>query len=339
VSDPICAVCEKRPTPDGYACSGCGQRATDHLEVIIDLAPDARLVAAGLVRRGGGSGSNKPGSRPPLNDGATDALDGVQNLLTTLARGIAEDRGLDVPRNGRNDPIVTAARWLRGQVEWLRHAVDGPEAYAVRAFDEIAVCAGRLRGLVNGPSEQKFLGPCGAEHPADCSIDGPECPYVPPCEGDVYAFRGAQRGRCRTCGAEVATSDREAWLNGEVRSRAFRAAQIAEAYGVNENNIRTWSTRLRRDTGEPVLKSYYRTEAGLIAPWVELHIPDELRGDERKKREAEIKAEYKARGPRLHYLGDVLDLEAAAKLRRHERAQKRERRAAAREAAESENAA
>jgi hypothetical protein len=35
----------------------------------------------------------KPGSRPPLNDGATDVVHEVQNMITTLARDIAETRG------------------------------------------------------------------------------------------------------------------------------------------------------------------------------------------------------------------------------------------------------
>lgn len=98
MTDTLCAVCEKRPTPDGYACQGCASKAASHLAAIIELAPDARLVAAGLVRRGRGGAGGKPGSRPPLNDGATDVLDEVQSTLTTLARDIAETRGIEIPR-------------------------------------------------------------------------------------------------------------------------------------------------------------------------------------------------------------------------------------------------
>lgn len=95
-----CAVCESRPTPDGWACGHCTDRAAGHLAAIIELAPDARAVAAGLVRRGRGGAGGKPGSRPPLNDGATDALGEVQNMLTTLARDIAETRGVPLDLNG-----------------------------------------------------------------------------------------------------------------------------------------------------------------------------------------------------------------------------------------------
>jgi uncharacterized protein YjcR len=65
----------------------------------------------------------------------------------------------------------------------------------------------------------------------------------PTCEGDVYARDGAASGRCRTCGAEVDTAERQAWLDAEVRSRAFRAAHIAEAYGIRPNTIRKWAER------------------------------------------------------------------------------------------------
>jgi hypothetical protein len=99
-------VIDGRPTQDGYACTGCTSRAAGHLAAIIDLADDARAVARGEVRRGGGGGGGgKPGSRPPLNDGATDAVDAVQNALTTLARDIAETRGLKIGRDGGSSPL------------------------------------------------------------------------------------------------------------------------------------------------------------------------------------------------------------------------------------------
>lgn len=93
-----CGGCLPRTTDDGYACDHCTARTRDRLAAIAAHAPDARLTAFGLVRRGAvSSGGNKPGSRPPLNDGVMDALDEVQMTLTTLARDIAEMRGLEIP--------------------------------------------------------------------------------------------------------------------------------------------------------------------------------------------------------------------------------------------------
>lgn len=96
--DEQCAGCLPRTADDGNVCQPDRDRIADRLDAIAQLAPDARLVAAGLVRRGSGSGgSGKPGSRSPLNDGATDALDEVTNTLTTWARHIAAERGIPLP--------------------------------------------------------------------------------------------------------------------------------------------------------------------------------------------------------------------------------------------------
>ncbi len=92
-----CGGCLPRQADDGLCCTPCLDRVRERLDAIAELAPDARLVAAGLVRRGSGGGSGKPGSRPPLNDGATDALDEITNTLTTWARHIAETRGVTLP--------------------------------------------------------------------------------------------------------------------------------------------------------------------------------------------------------------------------------------------------
>lgn len=90
---PTCVVCG-RPTADGYACHSCARRTDDRLAAIIDLTPDARLVAAGLVRRGGGHSTGKPGSRSPGDDGAMDTLDEIHDRLARTCIHIATLRGL-----------------------------------------------------------------------------------------------------------------------------------------------------------------------------------------------------------------------------------------------------
>ncbi len=129
------------------------------------------------------------------------------------------------------DRIATLARFLAANLGWMRRRGEVDEFAR-----DIADAAGRLRGLVNGPAEQKYLGPCGAELGLT--------PYED-CDGDVYAYRGASAGRCRLCGTEWSTRDREAWLDGEVRDRAFRASEIAAAYGLKANTIRVWHARGR----------------------------------------------------------------------------------------------
>jgi len=94
MSAPTCVRCA-RPTPDGYACSNCAGRAVGHLKELADLVPAARDVAHGQSRRGpavaGGSGA-----RLELNLTAQARLDAITNTLTTWARAISEERGIEI---------------------------------------------------------------------------------------------------------------------------------------------------------------------------------------------------------------------------------------------------
>lgn len=284
-----CQGCLPRATEDGHACDVCVGRAAARLETLIELTPDARLVASGLVRRGSGGNSGKPGSRPPINDGAMDAMDEIQNAITTIARDIAETRGLQIDSAAYGDlspvdPLTRAAKWLTGQLDWLRHATDDQgEAYAVGVFAELGENAARIRGLLDGPAAQRYLGPCGAETPIG-TLSQPDLTFT--CEGDVYGRVGAAKGTCRTCGAQVDQDERRAWLDDQVRQYAYTAKEIADAYGINVKTIRTWHTR------------------GHLAQ----------HGIDRD-------------GVPLHNLGDVLDLAAGDAARREERRADRERRA------------
>jgi hypothetical protein len=91
-----CVVCG-RPEPDAYACPSCSGKAAAQLRDVIDMVPAARDIAHGFAHRTGGGSTGKPGSRLPFDLGATARLDGVQAALTTLARMIAETRGVPIP--------------------------------------------------------------------------------------------------------------------------------------------------------------------------------------------------------------------------------------------------
>jgi hypothetical protein len=205
-----------------------------------------------------------------------------------------------------SDPLIAAAWFLDSQLEWLRHAVDEQgQPYAVAAFAEIAHCAGRLRGLVNGPHEQRFAGLCGAKVTWDDHDN--EIPRDKPCDGVVFATLGAEKGTCRTCGARWAAADRRKWLEAEVRTHAFTAAQIAEAYGINVKTIRSWATDRPESRDHRGALTRSATPARLRIHAVDRHDQP------------------------LFLVGDVLDLAAADALRRHEAQAKRARRTAARE--------
>jgi hypothetical protein len=125
-------------------------------------------------------------------------------------------------------------------------------------------------------------------------------------------------------------------LDAEVRSHAFRAAEIANAYGINVKTIRSWATerQARYDhsgtcvqTARPAkLRSYWRTETGLTVEWVDPVLDNTLTGEALEERLGEIADEIQGRGGRLHYVGDVLDLAAGDAARREEARAERARR-------------
>jgi hypothetical protein len=187
------------------------------------------------------------------------------------------------------DPIARMAQFLAGHVEWIRHRQEADEFLGA-----VDACLRVVRGLARGPSEQKYLGPCGVVY----EFPDPEV-LDETCDGDVYAYRGAKVGRCRTCGAEVATSEREAWLDAEVRAHAFRDRQIADALNISVKTIRSWATA----------RPESRNAAGKVT---------------RSAAPARLIAHaYDRDGKPLYLMGAVADLAEVEALRRHDRHQKR----------------
>jgi hypothetical protein len=226
-----------------------------------------------------------------------------------------------------SDPIIDAARFIAANLEWLCHHPACDEALA-----DIAAAARVVAGIARGPADSKYLGPCGAvlAATAEPCPDGCSClagartalseacagcfcmttchPVVPTdaegqiCTGDVYAHGGSNTGRCRTCGATVATADRQLWLDDLVRGHAFTDAWIAEALRVPVKTIRSWAT----DRAE------VRDANGRLS---------------RSASPAKLRAHtHDRQGRALYLLGDVADLAAADAARRDERRSNRTRR-------------
>lgn len=311
-------VCCGRPTVDGYACVTCGiAKPGEQLRQIADMTAAARDVAHGLSRHGGGGAGGKPGSRLPLDLGATSRLDAVQGTLGTWMWHVTAERGIGFDVD-QTDLIVGLARFHLEHLEWWRHRPEVDEFLA-----DVTAAARVVASIARGPAAQRYLGPCGAllvEDYERADYDGiiAESATTRVCEGDIYAREGASVGRCRTCGAEVSTDARRAWLDEQVADKQLtaRASLIADAYGINVKTIRGWATERRAPNGtlirEAKLRSYYRAGEHVV-PWTE---PAE--GED-----------VKARGPRLYYVADVLHLARKAADQRAESEAARERRHAA----------
>jgi hypothetical protein len=237
--------------PDvAYCCAICASQAAENLRLVVEVTPAARDVATGQSRRSSGGGSGKPGSRLPLDLAAMAKLDAVQNVLTTWIRHVAEERGLRTPRPGTydiyamaDDPIEFAALWLAEHLEWIRHRPEADEF-----LGDVDAAARVMRSVARGPAEMKYLGPCGAlviENYERTEAEGwtDESGTMRQCDGDVYGRAGADKGACRTCGAQVDQGERRIWLDDVRRVWLFSAREIVDAYEINVKTIRSWHDR------------------------------------------------------------------------------------------------
>lgn len=138
------------------------------------------------------------------------------------------------------DPIVTAARFLAENAEWIRH-----KPFAGEWLADVDACHRTVLGIARGPADRRYLGPCGAPHEAvDHEAEGGPVVYQDgECDGNVYARRGADTGHCQACGAAYPVKERREWLDGLVGEYNYRAKWLADAFGINVNTLRSWALR------------------------------------------------------------------------------------------------
>lgn len=247
MAEHLCVICNRPVADTGYACHSCAKRlkvallrtgavlrhptvkASAGLFSATDLAVTfARLDVLG---EGGQSSAEKP---LPFDWDASDAAWAVHNTLTTWARHVAENRGLEIAATR----TVAVAVWLVHHVDWLRVR---PEA--AEAFDELHNAARLLQHTVDSHVERWYAGRCGAEILDD---DG----LLAYCDHDLYAAAGAQWVTCRECGASFTAEDRKAQLLEQVTDHLSIAETIARAlsawgWSVTSSQIRGYAHRGR----------------------------------------------------------------------------------------------
>lgn len=179
------AVLDPRPGAQGNDGSrgapGFGSRspASDHVVAVMDW----RSSRVARTWRGADGRVHRESQRPPLS---------VLAELFTLARHVADARGLDGPRRLS---VADIARWLDGQLDWVTRQP------GVVDFDRVLrELVGQLRPLTGEP-RPKRVGNCPntideGEHTRDCGE-----PLYAPLKGDEI--------RCRACGRRW---PREEWL-------------------------------------------------------------------------------------------------------------------------------
>lgn len=234
MNDP-CMGCG-RPVGDGWTCQRCADRLSVALGDIPALWEQLDIV---LTRQSRYSDPEGRGGEKavPFNIKASELGTALRGLLNTWCRLIAEERGKDLPE----DHPAAVARWLLGQVTWLRHHRAGGEA-----VDEITSAVNAVRRIVDRPAERIYAGPC-----ADCG-------------GDMYGKPDAASVECRPCGLEYDVAGRVAWMKSQVYGRLVTAkegAVLLSRFGlpVQQKTIDKWfeRKRLSEHGHDPVGKRLY----------------------------------------------------------------------------------
>lgn len=224
-----CVICG-RPTVDtGLVCHPCSDHLGQRLNWVADTAVELDAVLAKQVRTGDGAG--RPSAETPLPVGlaAMNARDSIRNTLSGWVRIVNETRGRQWPA----DTIPAIARWLAGQVEWLRH-----REYAADAWRDLSAVPEILRRAADVPPTLTYIGPCGA------LTDAGQCGH------DLRAVVGAATVTCPGCNTKHHTEILRDQLIAIAREMLETQSLIehyltAWGYPVPPETIRVWIHRDR----------------------------------------------------------------------------------------------
>lgn len=266
---PVCPNCGK-PIPDNaYICRPCGLTLTTALLHIADLHSELDITLTRQSRIGSTNAAPPPEDAPekdaknvefwgvavqqnPFHIGASKVAHDVGNTISTWARVILEERGMELPPipeppigpvcnpteckhesctvirwHIKDSEITHAARFIAAHVWWLRHRPEAPEAYS-----DLIVADLQLERIIDQPPTLKYAGPCNI------------------CRKDLYAREDAVTVECRPCGMTYDMAGRREWLLEVVEDRLERAAHIARAVTdlgspISADRIRKWAERGR----------------------------------------------------------------------------------------------
>jgi hypothetical protein len=248
-----------RPARDGFVCHADSLSLAEDLREAAGHAEDAWTVIARQARYGGGS---RVGRDQPLPVNLTASADraAADNTITTWARHIADTRNTERAHgptcatncehrscdNIRYQQTPTAlpeaARWLAGQLGWLRGR---PEA--AEAFDELHYACQVLVRLVDVPGRggDRLVGMC-------------DCGRI------LYAPHGRDIVQCRAsnCGASWNVAESQQILRDHLDDRLVAPGEAAHlgAYLDTDRSVKqihalvtSWGKRQRLEPHGQVL--------------------------------------------------------------------------------------
>ena len=265
---PVCPIDGKPIHDNAYICAGCGQTLTKALKHIADLHSELDVTLTKQSRVGSTNGPAQPPEvdpdpQPknvilwgvavqalPFHIGASSVAHDVANAISTWARVILEERGMDLPLipeppigpictpteckhqscivirwHVKDSEMTHAAKFIAEYVWWLRRRPEAPEAYS-----DLVAIASQLERIIDNPPTLKYAGPCNI------------------CRKDLYVREGAGTVECRPCGMTYDMDGRREWLLECAEDRLERASLIAQAVTdlgspISADRIRKWAQR------------------------------------------------------------------------------------------------
>jgi len=263
---PVCPNCGKPIHDNAYICGPCGQTLTKVLNHIADLHSELDITLTRQAHVGSTNAAPPPEDAPekdaknvefwgvavqpsPFHIGASKVAHDVANTITTWARVILEERGMELPPipappigpthptdckhescavirwHIKDSEITHAAKFIAAHVWWLRHRPEAPDAYS-----DLVAIASQLERIIDLPPTLKYAGPCNI------------------CRKDLYAKEGAGTVECRPCGMTYDMDGRREWLLECAEDRLERASLIAQAVTdlgspISADRIRKWAQR------------------------------------------------------------------------------------------------
>jgi len=208
-----CPVCDA-PQDQGLLCHTDTTRLERELGDVSSIVADLDITLSKQARIGNASG---PGGlareRSPLNVGAMQVADDLQNTLTTWARDVTGERWIAML------DTAGASRTLLSYIDAIRRHPAVEEL-----VDEITDAIAQARRVVDRPADRIYLGQCLAETPDDDD-------RMVTCLNEIWARPSASEVQCKVCGTEHPVRERRAWLLKKAEDYLFTVKDASEMLG------------------------------------------------------------------------------------------------------------
>jgi hypothetical protein len=235
-----CDLCGNPSDPSAFVCARCSDETAGYLLHVVNLAAEVETTVARLARYATRAGVIAPqveqDDRPdpahvnrrqpvgafgwpaskerpkkgalrasslPVDLNASARAAGAFNAVTTWARQVEEERGVQVPDVLiRDHPSAVAAQFLIGQLDWIRH-----QPFADEANEQLRSAGAVIKRIVDAPPEREIVGVCD-------------------CGAYLYAYRGAAQVAC-TCSLRWQVKESRKSLMDDLRDRLVTVAEAA----------------------------------------------------------------------------------------------------------------